>query len=303
MTGPQTYASLRVAHVPALPVSQMVIGKPVEEAAELLPRVFNLCRVAQGLAARAAFGLPLPMGWQTKLRQEILREHVVKLCLKWPTLLSLRPLDLPKNWMAQPTELRRALFGTLVSLPDTSAAFEVFLASDQGIAPVLNAVRHMFRGAMCTRSKLPTATIQTVFDGCAQENSVAARRHDHPVMNAIETTHGRGPLWSATAVAYDVEAMLNGHLPEASLSPSCAVVPAARGFYGVTAQVDNGCVTSFARVTPTDHMLAKGGILEQSLATLPAESAPAVAQCLISILDPCYPIRLEHATEREQAYA
>lgn len=37
---------------PALPVTRLVIGRPVEAVAETLPRIFNLCRAAQSTAVR-----------------------------------------------------------------------------------------------------------------------------------------------------------------------------------------------------------------------------------------------------------
>ncbi|MBT25313.1 MAG: hydrogenase expression/formation protein HupK, partial [Rhodobacteraceae bacterium] len=40
-----------------LPVAQLVRGKRIEEVADLLPRLFNLCRAAQRAAVRAALGL------------------------------------------------------------------------------------------------------------------------------------------------------------------------------------------------------------------------------------------------------
>ena len=79
---------------PVLPVERLVVGKSATEAAALLPRLFNLCRVAQGIAAEAALGLAVEPGWKKALRQEILREHALKLCLKWPGLVSLPPVAL-----------------------------------------------------------------------------------------------------------------------------------------------------------------------------------------------------------------
>ena len=56
-----------------LPVEALVLGRPVAEAAELLPRLFNLCRMAQGLAAKLALGLPATEDPGT----EIIRDHVL----------------------------------------------------------------------------------------------------------------------------------------------------------------------------------------------------------------------------------
>lgn len=53
-------------------------------------------------------------------------------------------------------------------------------------------------------------------------------------------------------------------------------------------------MTAFARMTPTDHLLAPGGILEHSLATLPADSGRLVP-VLLALLDPCVPVTVEEA--------
>lgn len=284
---------LRARPLQALPVAQMVMGKPVEEAAALLPRIFNLCRVAQGIAARAAFGVPQEPGWQEALRLEIVKEHALKLCLKWPGQLCVPQLALPRDWQSGGDSLRIALFGPSRGMPDDMDQFEAFLVKDVGIAPVLQAIGHLFPPATAVRKGLPLTTADNIFDDCAQENSVAGRQVEHPVMAAIAARWGRGPLWSAAGVAYDLEACLNECLPLANLRPGRSIVPAARGLYGVRAAVEEGKVKAFHRVTPTDHLVMQDGMLDQSLATLDPASAPALSHALLSILDPCFPVTLE----------
>lgn len=298
-----SYPVLRAAPAPALPVEELVLGKPVEDAAVLLPRLFNLCRTAQSLAARAAFGLPLEQDWQTALRQEILRDHVIKLCIKWPGLISQPAICLPAAWQQNPDTLRACLFGPGRALPLDFSEFQSFLEHKEGIAPVLRAVSQLFAPHEGCRASLPVAQPARMFDCIVQENSPSARRADHPVLTAIEVQYGRGPLWSATAVAYDLEALLNGDMPDPVLLDGCAVVPAARGLYAVRADIEKCRVASFERVTPTDHLLASGGALEQSLASLPATRAAALAPLLLSILDPCYPIRLQPVSREEPTHA
>jgi hypothetical protein len=75
-----------------------------------------------------------------------------------------------------------------------------------------------------------------------------------------------------------------------------ALVPAARGLYAVAARVEGGRVAAFARVTPTDHLLAPGGVLDRSLAALPADRG-ALAPLLLDILDPCSPVQVMEAED------
>ena len=283
---------LRPKAAPRLPVAQMVIGQDVEAAAALLPRLFNLCRMAQGIAARAAFGLDPAPGWEDDLRAEIIREHVAKLCLKWPGQMSLPSVAVPRGWQTDPSALRAAVFGPAGQVPGD---LDRWIAAGQGAAPVFGALSGLFALGDGTRAALPLTTPDSMFDGALQENSVAARHADHPLMQQIEALYGRGPLWSAMAVLIDLDALVSGQLPAPRFTPGQAVVPAARGLYAVRATVTEGVVTAFERITPTDHLLAPEGALAQALGNLPPARAAAIAPVMLSIMDPCFPVTLEAA--------
>lgn len=281
---------------PALPVARLVAGKPAEEAAELLPRLFNLCRAAQGAAARLALGLPLAEGWQETLRHEILRDHLMRLFLVWPARLGMGAGTLPAGWEHDAGVVARAVFGPAARAPATPEALTAFLGSGHGAAPVLARIGDAFGpGAAC--AELPLVTPEAALTPGAVENSVAARHAGHPALRALAARHGRGPLWRAAARLYDIAACLEGTLPAPlTPAPGVALVPAARGLYAVRAKARDGRVSAFARVTPTDHLLARGGVLEQSLAALPADRT-GVAPLVLDILDPCSPVRLEEADD------
>ena len=294
--------AIRARPVPVLPVVEMVLGQTPEDAAALLPRLFNLCRVAQGIAARAAFGLPLHDGWQKDLRREIIKEHVLKLCLKWPAVLSVPQCPPPPGWDADSDTLRGAVFG-VHALPERYEAFEAFVASDAPVAPMLRAIKALFPDRIGSRDALTLATPMNCLAIEARENSVSSHHADHPVLQGIEAEHGRGPLWSAVGVLYDLDTCLGKTHPSVECAVGFACVRTARGLYAVRARVETGVVTSFERVTPTDHLLADGGALDQSLAHLPADRASTLAPILLSILDPCVPVTLEHDGKGVPAYA
>lgn len=270
---------LRAVPAAPLPLAGLVHGRPVEEVADLLPCLFNLCRVAQSVALRLALGLAVRD--DGALRKEIARDHALKLAVIWPVRLGLA---------ARPVRAEAVLGG---DFPATVPGFERYLATDTGIAPLLRAIAMRFGPGEGASGKLPETTPQTALALDAQENSVAARHLGHPVMKHIEATQGRGPLWRVVARALDLEAALHGHLPlPRSIGPGAALVPAARGLFAVRAEVRKGRVIRLTRVTPTDHMLAPGGIMAQALASLPAPKHHA-ARLLVDLLDLCTPITLK----------
>ncbi len=286
------FGGLRPEPSAPLPVVDLILGQSVEEAAALLPRIFNLCRTAQQAAARLAFGLPMAGSGREALHREILRDHLIKFHLKWPGCFGQAALPLPQGWAEGGEAVHRNLFGTSGLMPNTTDELDHFLAAGRGIAPVLSLIDQSFAPGEAVTPSLPITDADTVFSVSAQENSVAGRHADHPVMRAIAVTKGRGPLWRALGRAYDLEACLNGTLPAWHIpARGCAIVPAARGTFAIRAEVSDGIVTAFTRVTPTDHLLAEGGILAHTLATLPDGKA-GYAPLIMDILDPCSPVRL-----------
>lgn len=278
---------------PKLPVADLVVGKPIEEVAALLPRLFNLCRAAQSLAANRALGLPLG-DVEADVAAEIRRDHLMRFFLIWPRHLGRAAGFLPDGWQtAMDDGFRRALFGAPLRAPERSGDFADFLASDAGLAAPLRQISECFRPGEAVAEGLPAVSSATALDpDAAVENSVAARHLTHPAMAWIEASFGRGPLWRAAARVFDLQAVLDGvQTPLIASKPGSASVAATRGLYSVGAACAEGRVIGFTRVTPTDHLTAPGGILDRALAALPADRG-ALAPLLMDILDPCWPLKL-----------
>jgi len=268
-----------------LPVAALMLGKRSEEVAALLPRLFNLCGAAQGHAARLALGLPAD---ETAPRTEILRDHLAKLCLIWPRLLGLAPQPLPGAWAEGGVALQHWIWGG--DMPDDLATF---LASGRGIAPLLAALADRFAPGEAVADLPPLADPMS---SRAQENTPAGRVMDDPLMAQVAAAFGRGPLWRALGRAVDLHRLAVAPIPAQSPEPGLAVVAAARGAYALRARAENGVVTALERVTPTDHLLAPGGALELSLASLPAAKA-SLASLVIDILDPCVAVTLREVAD------
>ena len=281
-------ATLSFQPAPALPVSRLVVGRNVDEVVALLPRLFNLCRAAQGAAVEAALGRPADTEGITT---EILRDHLLKFHVTWPAFFGRPPCPLPDDWSVCGPALCLAAFGPTGKAPVTAADFFDFLAGDHGYAPVLRLIDGSFAAGEAV-ADLPAVTGATIWSPGAADNSVASRMADHPAMQGLADARGKGPLWRAAARLYDIAAIVDGDLPDVAVpTRGEAIVPAARGTYAVRIEASGDVVTRFERVTPTDHLLADGGVLDRALSTLPATKG-GLGNLLLDVLDPCSPVRL-----------
>lgn len=274
---------------PRVPLTGLVVGRSVDEVAALLPRLFNLCRSAQSAAVEAALGRPVK---EAGIAQEILRDHLLKFHVTWPAFFGFPPCPLPDDWASGGAALRAAVFGSSGKAPATAADFFAFLETENVYANILKKIDGCFEPGEAAVEGLDMVTPENIWSSRPVDNSVASRVAENPAMRGISEARGRGPLWRAAARLFDLENLVNGDLPPiCCLRPGEAVVPAARGSYGVRIATKAGYVTEFSRVTPTDHLLAEDGVLDRALAVLPAHKA-GLGPLLLDILDPCSPVRL-----------
>lgn len=271
--------AVQITRAPALPLGRLVLGRPVAEVAALLPRLFNLCRMAQGAAARAALGLP-PEVTAADLAAEVLHDHLAALFVTLPPLLALAPARPPQ------TAVTEALFGP-AGLPRNLSDLHLWLTSGAGVSSLTQAVNRTFPGRSASAPALPVPA-DPLGDG-PYDTSLAARRADQPLLTALEADRGRGPLWRLMARLVDAEACLRGDLPAVTLANGIALAPAARGTYALRLTHAGGLVTGITRRTPTDHLLAPGGTLTHALTGI----KPALAPLVIALHDPCEPVTIK----------
>lgn len=273
----------RVIRPAELPLGALVLGHPVGEVARMLPRLFNLCRVAQETAVRLSLGLQMETG-PTALADEVLRDHLLRLAVILPPLLGL-----PARGIAGDPLL--VLFGPARGLPVDLIGLRTWLAADQGVTAVVSAVAKAF-GPGEAAVDLPYVDAATALSVVAVENSAAGRQATHPLLRSVAARQGRGPLWRILGMLADAEAAVAGRLPAPTIADGMARVAAARGSYALRLGQVGGMVTRIDRVTPTDHLLAPGGALECALAALPVAKrhlAPVVA----ALHDPCMAVKVE----------
>lgn len=285
-----------------LPVEALLLGKPVAEAADLLPRLFNLCRAAQGMAAKLSLGLPVT----EDPTAEIIRDHVLKLCITLPRAFGLPLIPIPspqgrgeveEHAPREVTSLPpgRGGMGRGGSAADLLGPNGLATAPadiDGPLAPLFRHVAKTFPPDIATCPRLP-APQDPLAEG-AYENSAAGRQSGHPLLRRIEQTHGRGPLWRLAGLMADLDAALSDRLPAPTVTDGTATVPAARGTYALRITQRDGLVTGLTRRTPTDHLLAPGGALLQSLASLP-KPLHHLAPQVVALHDPCIPVTVREA--------
>ncbi len=275
-------AKFEAVPAPELPVGELVRGKPVGEVADLLPRLFNICRAAQTVAVKRALGQPVSAEWREAAAKEARRDHALKLCITLPARLGIAPLAFRPAWLDFPQELLNMIGG----LPADIDELDALMASNANIAPILRGVHNAFPDRACATGQLPPVTAEAFFDGVPMENSLAGRHASHPLMEQIAVRYGHGPLWRTVArlVALDAD----------PAEPNGPLTPAPRGDYGLKITTEHGIVTDVVRVTPTDHLTLRGGILDRALETLPhADMAPL----LLDILDPCTPVQIKETVD------
>ena len=281
----------RVDAPPGPEAHRLAAGKPVGEAREMLGRVFNLCRAAQ----TAGFDIATGVAPQTaSIAAEIRRDHLMQIFMAWPKALGITPW-FDREWLTDDHAALIALFGPTARAPRSDFEMAGFLGSEDGVGPLLHLIGEVFGPRTATALDLPFVDAETAFRAVAVENSPAARQAAHPALAYVEAMYGRGPLWRAVGRVIDLAMILEGTPPRPVAAPEGrAIVPATRGYYAVSVGTRDGHVTSLARITPTDHMLAPGGALEAMLSRLPSDRA-MLLPVLMTLVDPCRPLNVEAA--------
>jgi len=260
---------------PGPDLAALMIGRQVEEVAAMLPRLFNLCRMAQSAAACIALGLPQG----DDPGDEVVRDHFARIFVTLRHAFGMAPL--------RPDVA--GVFGPAGRLPRDPGELAGWLAAD---IPAAELARELIRSFPCGMAQCRPMTPPPGGQAGAFENSPAGRQVAHPLMQAVEAAQGRGPFWRYLGTLADLQAALAGQLPAPRRLPDgTALVQAARGVYALRLGQAAGRVTALHRVTPTDHQLAPGGALEQALAGIPPQRAD-LALRLVALHDPCVQVTL-----------
>ena len=279
-----TPATWRVEVPPDAQAGAQMRGRPVAEARDLLGRLTDHSRAAQRAAFDIATGSRPDMAAVTA---ETRRDHLIQIFTAWPRALGLSA-RFDRAWLTDDRAAHVALFGGRRRRAPraTTSRWPGISAARMGSARSLASIGEVFRSGVAAVGDLPMVDAETVFRAVAVENSPAARQAVHPALAYVEAIHGRGPLWRAAGCVLDLGEILEGRPPRPIVaSPGRAIVPTSRGAIALSVEVGNGHVTGFSRMTPADHLLARGGALERMLSCLPPDRA-MLLPVLMTIIGP-----------------
>lgn len=295
-------------YAPMPDAERVLIGRAPEEAAALIPRLYNLGAAAQGAAASAALGLS--GGSEDAIRAEIAREHGLFLFHHLPMALGeardneglalLRAEDAA-------TRLPSHLFGphapAALSLNRLSPAeLDTFLARGE-TATTHSLARIAAFDPAWARVDLPELTLPEAEAALADETASPARDatllsrvRGTPLLAALIARDGPSLFARLLARVLDLCACLAPSSP-AALSGArphgIGFAQAARGMLVHRARVAEGRVVSYKMLAPSRWTLAPGGLLERMLDAVPARTETGlIARLSLLAVNPCVAVRL-----------
>lgn len=293
------------SYAPMPDAERVLLGRAPEEAAVLIPRLYNLGAAAQGAAASAALGLATDN--ETAIRAEIAREHGLFLFHHLPAAFGEardnEGLALLRGEQGA-TRLPHHLFGVPSPAELSLKDLEALLA--RGETPAARClVRVAALDPAWAHAELPDLTLTEAEAALADETASPAR--DATILSRVRNA----PLLAAL-IARDGPSLFARLLARlldfcACLDPQCGQnVPlsgarahgigfaqAARGTLVHRARVADGRVVSYKMLAPSRWTLASGGLLERMLEAIPLRAETGLlARLSLLAVNPCVAVRL-----------
>lgn len=309
----------RFARVSGPDVAHCVVGRSPEEAAVLLPRVYNLCGGAHAVAAAAALGLPEP---SRDGLNERLRDHAVAVFADWPALFGGEPDRAALRRFAGGAQdrlaLRRHILGDDVAGDELAQATPAELENwlGRGASPTARLMRRLRETVSPDWGRVELGRpdmadlVAALEDGAphdARETTAADDCRSAPLIRALLPREGMSLFVRLLARLLDLLAGLAGQrepAPHTNPPPGIGLACAARGLLAHRARVEDGVVTDYRVLAPSAWNLAPDGLLARMLATLPANDAtPLLARIAVAAVNPCVPVRLHVGRLEERAHA
>ena len=298
------------------------VGRPAEDVARLMPRVFNLCGATHARASRQALGLPPDAAGSAGLaRQERLRDHALALFADLPSLLGRAPDRAALRGLAGAGDeaapmLRHHVLGRDIDLANATPGelARWLAAAPSPVAALLAHIRTSVDPAW-GRAELPlpvpadiAAALEAGAPAAPRETTVADAWRAAPLLNELHASEGASLFLRTLVRLLDLIGCLAAEacdLPETlpAAGEGIGLARAARGLLAHRARVVAGIVTDYRVLSPSAWNLAPGGLLASMLAALPMNHrTPMLARLVISCVNPCVKVTLR-LDAREDAHA
>ncbi|MFG1464685.1 hypothetical protein V5F77_17515 [Xanthobacter sp. DSM 24535] len=303
LTTAEYASSWRFSAQRALDPEPLLVGRSVEQALELLPRVFNLCAAAHRAAAAAALG-QVDAVREDAIHAETARDHGLALFHGWPVLLGSKPDRAGLTLLAggQASDVARHVCGEDLSEFSESDLNSWLETGSEPAAHLLRDLRDRLDPAW-GRAALASVEVETldVQPTDPRETTVLDRVRDVPVIRELLMSEGPSLFVRLFARVVDLFCALSGRAARPPFGRSRAgagYAQAARGLLVHRAEARDGLILAYRVHTPSAWNLAPDGLLERMLAALPARrEAPMLAKLAESAVNPCVPLTLQCAGE------
>lgn len=289
-------------------LQKLLIGRDINEVAQLLTRIFNLCPKAQQLAAQMALGLRITVS-HDQILAEIQKDHLVKLCFTLPPLLGLSPHpQAPMIFSNISADCDKTYYSIFEQdpLPESLDELQKWAWENNSWSAKLTTALIGRLGRLNDEigvliPSMPFVLSQNTLSHQNWENSAAARASQYPLMANIEKHQGRSPLWRLWGMLLDLKSALYGDIAPARMSHEAALVPAARGLYALRIKHEKNRAVKIERKTPTDHLLMPKSALHIALEQLQRAQKQELFDLIIAIHDPCCSITLKEDVQNKGA--
>ena len=318
-------ADVRIESNRVSSVSSLLKGRKNSEALALFPMIYALCAHAHSAAARLALGFE-----KVDLRMvlaENAREHLLRILIGWKAgpapILPAPPIMALVTDMAQEIEhagesrvaadleslLTKHVFGyspaeflrmdSLTWMADTQTGVAKYLRElvqrewqSLGLVPPV-ILPDMPRAGLSEQMQRPGYCDLPTWQGRCYETGPFARQIMHPCVATIVQTFGAGLLARLMARLVDL-AQIPHQIRTAKpleMAAGLGVVETARGRLVHFAKQQDGVITDYRILAPTEWNFHPKGVAVQALAGLSGEKAQAV----VNAIDPCVDFELKAA--------
>ena len=309
-------------------VATLLIGRKVDEAIKMLPVLYSLCAHAHMAAAQLATGREIAAGADLLVLAENAREHLLRIMLGWqtanlismpaPPVMALVPdmkqaieggmSDQVANQLAQyleahvlgcsPAQFLQCDVSEWVSATDTAAAHYLRTVIANGWQSV-GAVTPAFLPDLKVE---PLASYMQQEGFCLQpdwlnkprETGPFARQKSVQMVADIVHAHGAGLLARQVARLVELAQIPDQMRADKMLSSAQAelgIVETARGRLIHWASVNDGVISDYRILAPTEWNFHPRGVAVQALQGLDPDQAKA----MIEAIDPCVNFELRAA--------